>query len=238
MLFCKLNNLSSVHANKHGRKIKRKMETNSNPKTDTWRDRNDLFVEAYGLNVIFMLTVQTVAYYEYLKLDPEKKEQVEKLIKNYQWKTSKNGAASVIEAICNLLNPNQEISYLNNLLNNCCYRNSFYGDFGLNHVFAIIFQPILISTVVGQKKFFVSIRSQFDQAFGEKNSLFEILRLHNEILKWHKTKGESEVEPIFRFGQDFVDNATVRTGHSNDAMDYTLECYLEVQSNYGRRTES
>jgi hypothetical protein len=212
------------------------METNS--KTDTWRDRHDLPAYAYGLNVIGMLTAQTVAYHEYLQLDPEKKERVEKLIKNYQWKTSKNKAASVIEAICDLLNPSNEIACLNHVLDNYCYRNSFYGDFGLNHVFAIIFQPILTSTVVGQKKFFVSIRGRFDEAWGEKNSLFQILELHREILKWHETKGGIEVEPIFRFDQDFVDNATIKTGHTHSAMNFTIGHYTTVQLNYGRRVQS
>jgi hypothetical protein len=181
-----------------------------------------------------MLTVQKVAYLEYQKLTPEKQEEVEKLIKNYQWKTSKNGAASVIEAICDLLNPDHQNAFLNFVLNSCCYRNSFYGDFGLNHVFAVIFLPILISSVTGQKKYFVSISGHFDESFGEKNSLFQILEIHREILKWHETKGETEVNPIFRFGEDFVKNATLETGHSNSAMEYTLERYEEVKTNYGR----
>jgi len=201
---------------------------------DTWRDRNGLTASSYGLVVIHMLTVQMVAYYQYKQLTPEKQEKVEKLIKNYQWKTSKNGVVSVIEAICNLLNPNHEIAWLNNLLNGCCHRNSFYGDFGLNHVFAVIFLPILIANVTGQKKYFVSIRGRFDEGFGEKNSLFQILEIHREVLKWHETKGETKVNPIFRFGEDFVKKATVETGHHNSAMEYTLGRYMDVQLNYGR----
>ena len=201
---------------------------------DTWKDRNEMTASAYGLNVIFMLTVQTVAYKEYRKLTPEKQEEVEKLIKKYQWKTSKNGAASVIEGLCGLLNPNHEISWLNNLLDNCCYRNSFYGDFGLNHLFAVIFLPILVSSITGQKKYFVNIQGRFDEAWGERHSLFQILKIHREILKWHETKGETEVNPIFRFGEDFVKKATVETGHSNSAMEYTLERCMDVQLNYGR----
>lgn len=201
---------------------------------DTWKDRHGLNADAYGLNVIDMLSVQTVAYIEYKKLDTEKQEEVEKLIKKYQWKTSKNGVASVIEAICQLLNPKQEIALLNSVLNNFCFRNSFYGDFGLNHIFAVIFLPILINSVTSQKKYYVSIAGRFDEGFGEKNSLFQILKLHREVLKWHETKGQTEVNPIFRFGEDFVQKATVETGHSNSAMEYTLGRYIDVKLNYGR----
>ncbi|KKS43882.1 hypothetical protein A3B93_01630 [Candidatus Nomurabacteria bacterium RIFCSPHIGHO2_02_FULL_42_24] len=201
---------------------------------DTWKDRHDLTASAYGLNVIHMLTVQTVAYIEYKKLDTEKQEEVEKLIKKYQWKTSKNGVASVIEAICQLLNPKQEIALLNSVLNNFCFRNSFYGDFGLNHIFAVIFLPILINSVTSQKKYYVSIAGRFDKGFGEKNSLFQILKLHHEVLKWHETKGQTEVNPIFRFGEDFVRNSTLETGHSNSAIEYTLGRYTDVKLNYGR----
>lgn len=177
---------------------------------DTWRDRNGLTADAYGLNIIFILTAKTVAYRAYQKLSTEKQEEVEKLIKKYQWKTSKTGAASVIEAVCNVLNPDHEIAYLNNLLDNCCYRNSFYGDFGLNHIFAVIFLPILISNIGWQKKYGISIHSPFDEAFGEKHSLFQILKVHHEILKWHET-GETEVTPIYRFGEDFVNKATEKS---------------------------
>jgi hypothetical protein len=201
---------------------------------DTWKDRHNLIANAYGLNVIHMLTVQTVAYYEYRRLTPEKQEEVEKLIKKYQWKNSKNGAASVIEAICNILNPNHEIAWLNGVLDNCCYRNSFYGDFGLNHVFAVIFLPILVSGVSWQKKYGVDIRGPYDEALGERHSLFQILELHREILKWHETKGKTEVNPIYRFGEDFVRKATIETGHSNDAVEHTLRRYLVIKLNYGR----
>jgi len=199
---------------------------------DTWRDRNGLVAEAYGLNVIYMLTVQIVAYGEYMKIPVEKQEEVEKLIKHYQWKTSKNGAASLVEAICNLLNPNHEIAWLNDVLDGCCYRNSFYRDFGLNHVFAVIFLPIWVSSVTRQKKYFVDIQGRFDEAWGERNSLFQILEIHREILKWHETKGKTEVNPIYRFRADFVQKATLKTGHSNLAMKYTLERYHDVQLNY------
>jgi len=201
---------------------------------DTWRDRYCLPANAYGLNVIHMLTVQMVAYNEYRQLIPEEQEEVEKLIKKYQWKTSKNGVASVIEAICNLLNPNHEIAWLNNVLDDCCYRNSFYGDFGLNHVFAVIFLPILVGNVTNQKKYFVDIHGRFDEAFGERHSLFQILEVHREILKWHETKGQTEVNPIFRFGEAFVQKATIETCHTSSAVEYTLERYAEVKSNYGR----
>ena len=201
---------------------------------DTWRDRNGLIAEAYGLNVIHMLTVQTVAFGEYLKLPIETREEVEKLIKKYQFKTSKNGAASLVEEICNLLNPNHRIAWLNSVLDGCCYRNSFYGDFGLNHVFAVIFLPILVSSVTGQKKYGVDIQGRFDEAWGERHSLFQILKVHYEILKWHDAKGKTEVNPIYRFGEDFVKKSTIQTGHSNDAMDYTLARYHDAQLNYGR----
>jgi len=144
------------------------------------------------------------------------------------------GAASVIEAVCDLLNPNHEIAWLNGVLDNCCYRNSFYGDFGLNHVFSIIFLPILVSSVTGQKKYGVDIRGHFDEAWGERHSLFQILEIHREILKYHETKGEAKVNPIFRFGEDFVKKATIETGDSNDALNYTLERYADVKLNYGR----
>ena len=201
---------------------------------DTWKDRHGLNADAYGLNVIDMLSVQTVAYIEYKKLDTEKQEEVKKLIKKYQWKTSKNSVASVIEAICQLLNPKQEIALLNSVLNNFCFRNSFYGDFGLNHVFAVIFLPILVSSVTEQKKYFVDIQGRFDEAWGERHSLFQILEIHREILKWHENKGKTEVTPIYRFGEDFVQKATSKTGHSNSAMEYTLTRYHDVQLNYGR----
>jgi len=201
---------------------------------DTWRDRNGLIAEAYGLNVIHMLTVQTVAYGEYLKLSVEKQEEVEKLIKKYQFKTSKNGVASLVEAICNLLNLNHVISWLNGVLDSCCYRNSFYGDFGLNHVFAVIFLPVLVSSITGQRKYFVDIQGRFDEAWGERHSLFQILEIHREILKWHENKGKTEVTPIYRFGEDFVQKATSKTGHSNSAMEYALTRYHDVQLNYGR----
>ena len=202
-------------------------------KNDTWKDRHELVPYAYGLNVIHMLTVQTVAHGEYLKLSAEKREEIEKLMKNYQWKKSKNGAASVIEAICDVLNPDHENGWLNNLLDSCCHRNSFDGDFGLNHVFAVIFLPILISTVIGQKKYGVDIRGRFDEAWGERHSLFQILEIHREILKWHETKGATEVIPIYRFGKDFVEKATVETGHSKSTEDSVVN-YKNVQRNYGR----
>ncbi len=201
---------------------------------DTWRDRHGLPAYAYGLNIIHMLTVQTVAHGEYLKLPAERQEEVEKLIKKYQWKKSKNGAAQIVEEICVLLNPNHEISWLNGVLDNCCHRNSFYGDFGLNHVFSVIFLPILIGSVTTQKKYFVDIQGRFDEAWGERHSLFQILEIHREILKWHETKGQTEVNPIYRFGEDFVKKSTVETGHSNEAIVYTMERYRDVQLNYGR----
>jgi hypothetical protein len=180
-----------------------------------------------------MQTVKMVAFGEYLKLPIEKQEEVEKLIKKYQWKTSKNGAASVIETVCNLLNPNHEIAWLNGVLDGCCYRNSFYGDFGLNHVFTVIFLPILVCNITNQKKYFVDIQGRFDEAWGERHSLFQILQIHREILKWHETKGQSEVNPIYRFGEDFVRKATVETNDRN-AIDYILTKYHDVQLNYGR----
>ena len=201
---------------------------------DTWRDRNGLIAEAYGLNVIHMLTVQTVAYGEYLKLSVEKQEEVEKLIKKYQFKTSKNGVASLVEAICNLLNLNHVISWLNGVLDSCCYRNSFYGDFGLNHVFAVIFLPVLVSSITGQRKYFVDIQGRFDEAWGEKHSLFQILQIHREILEWHETNGETEVNPIFRFGEDFVQKATTQTARDSSVVSDALEDYHNVQLNYGR----
>ena len=197
---------------------------------DTWKDRYLLPASVYGLAVINMLTVQTVAYGEYLKLPSEKQEEVEKLIKKYQWKTSKKGASLLIEEISNLLNPNHEISLLNGILNARCYRNSFWGDFGLNHVFAVIFLPILISSVTGQKKYGVDIQGRFDEAWGERHSLFQILEIHRQIQKWHETKGETEVNPIYRFGEDFVKKATILT----DNVDPELQWYHDVQLKYGR----
>ena len=170
---------------------------------------------------------------KYLKLSVEKQEEVEELIKKYQWKNSKNGRASVIEAICNLLNPNQEISWLNNVLDSCCHYNSFYGDFGLNHVFDVIFLPIIIGNVTRQKKYFVDISSCFYFGLGERNSLFQVLKIHREILKWHETKGETEVNPIFSFSKDFVRNSTLETGHSKSTEDAVAN-YKNVQLNYGR----
>lgn len=222
---------NQVPANKHGRK---NGGFNMNSFEDTWRDRNGLTASSYGLVLIHMLTVQMVAYYQYKQLTPEKQEKVEKLIKNYQWKTSKNGAASVIEAICNLLNPNHEIAWLNDLLNGCCHRNSFYGDFGLNHVFAVIFLPINIGNVTRQKKYHVDIHGRFDEAWGERHSLFQILEIYREILKWHETKGQTEVNPIYRFGQDFVDKATIETAEDQNAVNEQLELYHDVQLKYGR----
>jgi len=185
-----------------------------------------------------MLTVQTVAFYAYLLLPIEEREKVEKLIISYQrkiqWKSSKNSAALIIEKICGLLNPNQEISWLNYLLDKCCYRNSFHGDFGLNHVFAVIFLPILVSSITGQKKYYVSIAGAHDENWGEKHSLFQILQIHREILEWHETNGETEVNPIFRFGEDFVQKATTQTARDSSVVSDALEDYHNVQLNYGR----
>ena len=205
---------------------------------DTWRDRHYLSADSYGLNAIYMLTVQTVAYYAYRQLTPEKKEMVEKLIIRYQRPNllkSKNRSALIIEEICNLINPNHENAFLNFVLDSCCHRNSFYGHFGLDHVFAVIFLPILVSSITWQKKYYVSIASAHDENWGEKHSLFQILKIHHEILKWHETKGKSEVHPIFRFGEDFVKNATVETAkYSNSSVEDELERYQDVQLNYGR----
>jgi hypothetical protein len=201
---------------------------------DTWKDRNGIPAYAYGLNVIFMATVQIAATYAYLQLDPEQKEKVEKLIKNYQWKRSKTGAASFIEAICDLLNPSHENSLLNNVLDNCCYKSSFYGHFGLNHLFAVVFLPILITTVKAQKKWRISVES----FCGGRDSLFFILRMHREILREYESKGEKkntigslDIRPFWR---DFLEKATAEVGTSNEAIDYQMAMYLEVKSNYGR----
>ncbi len=201
---------------------------------DTWRDRNQMTANAYGLNVIFMATVQIVAFYAYLQLDSGQKEKVEKLIRNYQWKTSKKAAASVVEAICDLLNPNHTNPWLNNLLDNCCYKSSFYGHFGLNHVFAIIFLPILITTAKAQKKWRISIESYL----GGRDSLSFILRIHREILTELESNGEQknivsslDLRPFWR---DFVEKATMEMEYSNSAMEHTLERYTEVKTNYGR----
>ena len=92
---------------------------------DTWRDRNGLVSNAYGLNVVMLLTIQVVAQRVFNQLNPEERDEVLKLIKNFHWKNSKKGAASVIEEICQLLNPKQEIALLNGVLDYCCFRNSF-----------------------------------------------------------------------------------------------------------------
>jgi len=46
-----------------------KLEVQMDSKNDTWKDRHELVPYAYGLNVIHMLTVQTVAHGEYLTLN-------------------------------------------------------------------------------------------------------------------------------------------------------------------------
>jgi len=201
---------------------------------DTWKDRNKMTASAYGLNVIFMLTVQIVAFYAYLQLALEEKEKVEKLIRNYQLKTSKKGAASVIEAICNLLNPNHEISWLNNLLDGCCYKSSFYGHFGLNHIFSVVFLPILITTAKEQKTWRISLESYF----GGRDSLSFILRVHREILAEYESKCERkntvESFDLKPFWRDFVEKATTESQETSDVVDYQMARYLEVKSNYGR----
>lgn len=201
---------------------------------DTWKDRNRMTANAYGLNVVVLVTLQIVAFNAYLQLNPEQKEKVEKLIRNYQLKTSKKGAASVIESICDLLNPKNENPWLNNLLDKCCYKNSFYGHFGLNHIFAVIFLPILITTAKAQKKWRISVESYF----GGRDSLSFILRVHREIVSEYESKGENintvgslDLRPFWR---DFVEKATLETGNSDSAMEYQLEGYHDVQFNYGR----
>jgi|GEM_PF-5667664 len=178
-----------------------------------------------------MLTVQIVAHCAYLQLIPEQQEKVEKLIRNYQFKNSKNRAASSIEAICEIINPNHEISWLNHLLDNCCYRNSFYGHFGLNHVFAVIFLPILISNAKSQRGWRVSVESYC----GGRDSLAFILRAHREIMSEYESNGEKkntigslDLRPFWR---DFIEKATAETGHSKEAQ---MTMYTEVQLNYGR----
>ena len=195
---------------------------------DTWRDRNGLLAYAYGVAVIELLTTQMVARRVFNQLNPEKKDEVLKLIKNFHWKKSKSSAASVIEAICRILNPKQEIACLNGVLDSHCFRNSFYGGFGLNHVFAVIFSPILVNSQSWQEEYYVNVKNVVRGV-----SLSKILNLHNKILLWHKLCDEKrQVEPIFGFDKDFVRRATM------ESADFELTSDDENKTTFGAITRA
>lgn len=208
-------------------------------KEDTWKDRNGLVGYAYGLNIIMLLIMQIIANYAFQQLSETKKEEVIKLIKSYAWKTSKKAAALVIEQICQLLNPKQEIVWLNAVLDNYCFRNSFFGHFGLNHIFAVIFLPLLVKDDKWQKNFWIAIKKAF-----RKITLFGILEIHKEILSWHQTKGATKVCPIFGLHEDFVHKATYESSkfvmesgkiiNSKTDIAEAIKTYEEVKLKFGR----
>lgn len=161
-----------------------------------------------------MLTIQEVVKREFKKLEEDKKTKVLALVKDFHLKTTKDNAASVIEEICQILNPadsdpRKKIALLNDVLNDCCFKYSFYGEFGLNHIFAVIFLPLLNHVYVGnwQEKYFVRIKKSIIRV-----SLSKILNLHNKILLWHQTCGKCDkAKPIFGLDNAFVRKATIES---------------------------
>ena len=212
-----------------------------------WKERFRLVEYAYGLNVVNMLTIQEVVKREFKKLEEDEKTKVLALVKDFHLKKTKDNAASVIEEICQILNPansdpRQKIALLNDVLNDCCFRYAFYGEFGLNHIFAVIFSPLLAYTYVGnwQEKYFVRIKKSLIRV-----PLSEVLNLHNKILSWHQTCGQcGKAKPIFGLDAEFLRKATIESRefeldsdengkfYGCHAMSDTLEMYY-AEKNLG-----
>ena len=120
------------------------------------------------------------------------------------------------------------------MLDYCCFRNSFYGDFGLNHVFAVTFSPILVHDQSWQEKYYVNVKNTIRGV-----SLSKVLNLHEKILLWHKLDVlKIQIEPIFGFEKDFIRKATIESGNDFDAMLDAIGMYEEEKNAKFRRTES
>lgn len=144
------------------------------------QDRYYLDNSLYGIYLEGMLKWQQDAkkFYQITSSFAGNSQEIEKLIKSFPRKISKKAAVRVIEEIVSLL----PFDYANcNPLESFCQRYSFYGEFGINHVFYLCIAPLLVAEESWQKEYSIKVNGPNDYV-----KLFNLLRQTENIVEARK----------------------------------------------------